>query len=145
MGVHNQRRQWLLINLNRIPIKEINRENLIENQFILKYGSGKFQIATENYEGSVIVFPTRTYIWPVSNVKDISMDNLAPVSAQNPPVEILLIGCGNKFSSPLKGLREDLSNCGIVLEWMDTGAASRTYNVLMAEGRRCAAALIAVD
>ena len=90
----------------------------------------------------MIVFPTHTYLWPVTEIKNISMDNLAPIAANDPPVEILVIGCGHKFSPPLKGLRENLSDWNIVLEWMDTGAASRTYNILMAEGRCCAAALI---
>ncbi|MBI1985608.1 MAG: Mth938-like domain-containing protein, partial [Rhodospirillales bacterium] len=43
------------------------------------------------------------------------------------------------------GLREDLKQAGLVLEWMDTGAACRTFNVLLAEERACAAALIAVE
>ena len=145
MGVQKKKRFWLLINLNRIPSVRNNPNNIIENQIILKYGDGKFYIASEIYVGSVIVFPAHTNEWPVSEIKDISMDNLASVFSQNPSVEILLIGCGKSFSSPPRGLRKSLSDRSIALEWMDTGAASRTYNVLIAEGRHCAAALIAVD
>ena len=60
-------------------------------------------------------------------------------------VEILVVGCGALFEPPPSGLREGLSKKGVVLEWMDTGAACRTFNVLLAEDRACAAALIAVD
>ena len=78
-------------------------------------------------------------------IRDISLDSLAPVAAQEPSVEILVIGCGASFQAPPKGLREDLREWGVVLEWMDTGAACRTFNVLLAEERASAAALIAVD
>ena len=92
----------------------------------------------------MLVFPEHTMLWPVSEIKEITMDILFPVSAEEPPVEILIIGCGRNFTAPTKGLREDLSEWGMALEWMDTGAASRTFNVLIAEGRHCAAALISV-
>ena len=62
-----------------------------------------------------------------------------------PEAGILVVGCGAAFEPPPSGLREGLSEKGVVLEWMDTGAACRTFNVLLAEDRACAAALIAVD
>ena len=52
---------------------------------------------------------------------------------------------GPAFLPSPKGLRESLKDRGLVLEWMDTGAACRTFNVLLAEDRHCAAALIAVE
>jgi len=55
------------------------------------------------------------------------------------------LGCGNEFFPIPDTLREDLQKLGIVLEWMDTGAACRTFNVLLVEERPVAAALIAVD
>jgi uncharacterized protein len=92
-----------------------------------------------------LIFPERTLAWPVEAAAEISLDGLAPVAEAQPSVEILVIGCGPAFLAPPKGLREGLSEWGVVLEWMDTGAASRTFNVLLAEERACAAALIAVD
>ena len=83
--------------------------------------------------------------WSVSGIQDISLNCLAPVASREPSVEILVIGCGGDFFAPLKGLREDLSEWGVSLEWMDTGAACRTFNVLMEEERYCAAALISVN
>ena len=75
----------------------------------------------------------------------ITLDCLAPVAAAGPAVEILVLGCGASFQALPKGLREGLSEWRVVLEWMDTGAACRTFNVLLAEERACAAALIAVE
>jgi uncharacterized protein len=143
--VVDQRRRWLQSHLKRITSIDNKKQEPIENQLVLKYGSHKFHIAKEIYEGSVLVFPSRTYLWPVSDITDISMDNLAPVATQSPSVEILVIGCGEFFFTLPRGLRKSLSDWGVALEWMDTGAAIRTYNVLMAEGRCCAAALIAVE
>jgi len=60
-------------------------------------------------------------------------------------LDVLLVGCGPRFLPPPAGLVRALRESGIGLEWMDTGAACRTFNVLLAEERRVAAALIAVD
>jgi uncharacterized protein len=76
---------------------------------------------------------------------DISIASLQPIISADPSVDILLIGCGPKFSLPPKVLREELRVAGISMEWMDTGAACRTFNVLLSEERRVAAALIAVE
>jgi uncharacterized protein len=60
-------------------------------------------------------------------------------------VDLLLLGCGERTASVDGSVRQELRNAGVVIEPMDTGAACRTYNVLMADGRRVAAALIAID
>ena len=73
---------------------------------------------------------------------NISIDNLGDAIA-DPPL-ILLIGCGTTFFPPPKSLRNALKNIGTALEWMDTGAACRTFNVLLAENRNVVSALIAV-
>lgn len=64
--------------------------------------------------------------------------------AADPPVEILLVGCGKRLVPLAPALKAALRERGIGADPMDTGAACRTYNVLMAEGRRVAAALLAV-
>ena len=73
----------------------------------------------------------------------ITIENLAAAIAEKPL--ILVIGCGAHFLPPTKGLRDDLRKAGIALEWMDTGAACRTFNVLLTEDRGAVAALIAVQ
>ncbi len=109
------------------------------------YGGGRFRIAGEVFVGSVLLFPERVLAWPVSEFAQVSRAVLEPVLAQAPPVEILLLGCGAKTGFVGPALRQELRAAGLAIEAMDTGAACRTYNVLLAEERRVAAALIAVD
>jgi uncharacterized protein len=91
----------------------------------------------------VLVFTEETRAWDVSSADAIAIGSLAAILEAAPP--ILVIGCGPRFVAPPKGLRQALKAEGIVLEWMDTGAACRTFNVLLAEDRGAAGALIAVD
>lgn len=112
-------------------------------QLIQRYGDGGFRVAGIDYQGSIIVRVDATDRWPVSAVSEIDLTSLTPLSGVSPAVDILLIGCGPRFSPPPSDLRRGLKNAGMVLEWMDTGAACRTFNVLLAEGRAVAAALIA--
>ena len=114
-------------------------------QVIQAYGAGRFRIAGVAHEGAVIVFPERTLAWEVAAFADITLDSLDAVIAAEPRVEILLIGCGPRLVPLGAALAAGLREAGIVAEPMDTGAACRTYNVLMAEERRVAAALIPVE
>lgn len=109
------------------------------------YGGGGFRVAGEAHRGSILVLPDRTVPWPVSGIADLSIDSLAPVIACDPRPEILLIGCGKSAAMIPPALRQALREQGIVIDAMDTGAACRTYNVLLSEERRVAAALIAVE
>jgi len=113
-------------------------------QTIQAYGEGGFRIAGKRWLGSVLVFPERTVTWSVTRFDEVDVEALQPV-AQQGGVQILLLGCGRQAQFPSKMLREALRAQGIVLEPMDTGAAARTYNVLLAEERAVAAALLAVE
>lgn len=115
-------------------------------KLVQSYGNGGFRIAGERFSGSVVVFPSRVLAWAPTAAEAVSTASLADVTGADERVGILLIGCGSSFVAPPKGLRGELKQrAGIVLEWMDTGAACRTFNVLLGEGRDVAAALIAVD
>ena len=118
-------------------------------QLIDGYGGGGFKIAGQRYSGSVIVFPTRTLAWPVTGVDQITRASLSPlldrVQTAEETVRILVLGSGRRFQPPPATLAAQLSEAGIALEWMDTGAACRTFNVLLLEDRDVAAALLAVD
>ena len=111
-------------------------------QIIEAYGEGGFRISGRRIEGSVIVFPDKVIAW----AGDLNASNLQEVSkaGRAGSVELLLIGTGARMTQIDRTLRQALRADGVVIEPMDTGAACRTYNVLMAEGRRVAAALIAV-
>ena len=115
-------------------------------QIIETYGDGRFRIANVLHPGSVLVFPARTLMWDVTEMAGVTSQSLGAVidAAKMGEVDRLLIGCGARMAMVPGDLRAALRADGIVIEPMDTGAAARTFNVLMAEGRRVAAALIAV-
>jgi uncharacterized protein len=110
-------------------------------QVIESYGTAGFRVSGTLYTNSVIVFPDRSEAWPVGALDEVTEASLAPVMAHG-EVEILLLGCGRRQAAVPHALMRALRSCGIGLEPMDTGAACRTYNVLLAEERRVAAALI---
>ena len=115
-------------------------------QIIDGYGEGGFRVSGHRIEGSVIVFPDKVTSWTVGEIGALSAGSLDAVSAAGRAgtIELLLIGTGARMTQIDRTLRQTLRADGVVIETMDTGAACRTYNVLMAEGRRVAAALIAV-
>jgi len=83
--------------------------------------------------------------WPVRTMQALTLESLEPVMANSPPVDVLLLGVGVRNQLIPEPLRRGLRDAGIVLDAMDTGAACRTYNVLMAEDRRVAAALMLLE
>jgi uncharacterized protein len=115
-------------------------------QIVESYGDGRFRISGALHEHSVLVFPDRTVAWPVADIASLTLESLAPIVAagESGEINLLLIGCGPRMTMIPAALRASLRAKGIVTEPMDTGAACRTYNVLAAEGRKVAAALIAV-
>ena len=113
-------------------------------KLIQAHADGGVRIAGAVLGGSVLVFTERVVAWPVESFAEITVESLAAVSAETPAVELLLIGCGARLPPIPFGLRKDLAGAGVVAEFMDTGDACRTFNVLLSEDRRVAAALIAV-
>ncbi len=113
-------------------------------QLVQGYGGGGFLIAERRYAGSVLVFPERVLAWPVSGIEAVTVDDFADVRSASDEVDVLLVGCGRGTAAVAGDVRDLLRGDGIVVEPMDTGAACRTWNVLLSEERRAAAALIAV-
>ncbi len=118
-------------------------------QVIESYRGNGFRISGARHEGSVLVFREHTLAWPVRAHALIDVDALvgsvaAANAAESAPAELLLLGCGARLLPVPAALRRRLKEIGVAVEPMDTGAACRTYNVLAAEERRVAAALIAV-
>lgn len=114
-------------------------------QIIEGYGGGGFRVSGQAYSGSTLVLPERTLSWGVTDIANLSLEDLEPVISADPVIEVLLIGCGTAMAFIDPDLTEAARARGLALEPMDTGAACRTYNVLAAEDRRVAAAVIAVD
>jgi uncharacterized protein len=114
-------------------------------QLVQGYGDNGFRVSGTRYEGSVWILPEQTLAWPVSAISEVTPDSLKELialSAQH--VRILLIGTGKSMLTMPMAWRTMAREADVALEAMDTGAACRTYNVLLTEERSVAAALIAV-
>ena len=107
-------------------------------QIIERYEPSGFRVSGTVYPGPVLVFPDRTLVWADAMFTEAG---LAPVDAHG-GVELLLLGLGRHMAPVATALRTALKARGIAVEAMETGAACRTYNVLLAEDRRVAAALL---
>lgn len=109
------------------------------------YGEGGFRLSGARHEGSVLIVRDEAKAWPVRALAELTPEHFAEVIALGArEVEFVLLGVGQVNALPPRPVREALSRAGIGLEFMDTPTAARTYNVLTAEGRRLAAALIAI-
>ena len=114
-------------------------------QLIQGYGDGGFRVSGVRYSGSIIVFPWETVPWPVVAGDNFTVEHFGAIRDAENEVSVLLLGCGAKASLIGTELRVQVRDWGVVIEAMDTGAACRTYNVLLSEDRFVAAALIAIE
>ena len=111
-------------------------------QYIRSYGPGRFLISEREWHEPVLVTPATTVPWTVTAASDLSIASLAPLQALATPTELVVLGCGPRAVFIAPDVRAALKAAGMALEVVDTGSACRIYNVLLAEGRRVAAALI---
>lgn len=109
------------------------------------YGNGGFRFADMSHRGSIQALPSGIEAWPVASVADITPETLQRVIAEAAAIDILLIGTGDAMTPLSPESRRALGEAGIEPELMSTGAAVRTYNVLLSEERAVAAALVAVE
>lgn len=109
------------------------------------YGNGGFRFAGISHRGSLLCLPRGMFAWNAVTLSDITSSTLAPVFAAAGDIDVLLIGVGPDIAAIPRDLREALRSRGVIVEAVNTGSAIRTYNVLLAEERAVAAALIAVD
>ena len=111
-------------------------------QVIRSYGPGHFMIGERDWRGAVLVTPSATTAWNVARAEDLSLASLAALRQASAPTELLVLGCGPRAAFIAPAVKAELKSAGLALEVVDTGSACRIYNVLLAEGRRVAAALI---
>ncbi|MDR5779342.1 Mth938-like domain-containing protein [Caballeronia sp. LZ065] len=108
---------------------------------ITSYGDGFVAINLERHEGSVIVMPeTPVTAWPVASFDALTAEHFQALVDAAP--EVVIFGSGTRLRFPHPHLTASLARHRIGVETMDFGAACRTYNILMSEGRRVAAALL---
>ncbi len=109
------------------------------------YGNGGFRFAGMSHRGSLICVPSGIYAWQAPAPGAIDGQSLSLVLDEAEAIEILLIGTGREIMPLGRDLRAEIKEAGMSADAMSTGAAVRTLNVLLAEERAVAAALIAVD
>ncbi len=108
------------------------------------YGDGGFRFSGMSHRGSLLCLPDGIWAWPVSSIRELTADLFEPVFARADKIDFFLIGGGrDPFVLP-KALRARFSEVSLNVDAMPTSAAVRTWNILLAEGRRVGAGLIAV-
>ena len=116
---------------------ELNEISFGDARPVDGYGPGFFRIGGEVFEGAVLCQPGGVALWD-------GLEDAAALMALVGQVDVLLIGMGAEIAHLPGDLRQRLETAGLGVDVMGTGAAARTYNVLLAEGRRVGAALVAV-
>lgn len=114
-------------------------------KIIQSYAGGQFKISGQAYQGAVIVMPDQVLEWaaPV-DIAHLNESHFTPLAGFG--LDVILLGTGAKIAFPQPSLKTAVKAMGLPgLDTMDTGAACRTYNVLLAEGRRVAALLMPVQ
>ncbi len=109
------------------------------------YGNGGFRFADMSHRGSILALPSGIEAWPVGDATEITTEAVGRIVAEASAIDILLIGTGATMTPLIRATREALEAAGLFPDLMSTGAAVRTYNVLLSEERAVAAALVAVE
>ena len=121
---------------------QLTREAPADRQLIQSYNPGQFRVNGMTFHGPVIVSAAAALPWNATSVSTLTLDSFAPL--RDMKVDVCLLGCGAKMDRLPKALRDALKEEGLNVEPMDTGSACRTYNMLVVEGRKIAAALIPI-
>lgn len=109
------------------------------------YGNGGFRFADMSHKGSILCLPSGIYGWEPADPSTLAVTDFDRLLAEAAEVEVFLIGMGADLRPLPQPLRAALRQAGIASDPMSTGAAVRTYNVLLADNRAVGAAFIAVD
>jgi uncharacterized protein len=108
------------------------------------YGDGGFRFGGMSHRGSLLCFPDGVWAWPVTHIRDLTPELLQPAFDRAAQLDFFLLGGGHDpFALPAP-LRARFQEVSLSVDPMPTGAAVRTWNILLAEGRRVGAGLIAV-
>jgi len=109
------------------------------------YGKGGFRFGGMSHRGSLLCLPSGLWAWPVTQAAEIDAAALAPVFAEASEIDLFLLGGGGDRWIMPDALQDRFRALKINVETARTGSAVSTYNILLGEGRRVAAGLIAVD
>lgn len=122
---------------------KIHLEIGIGQNLIRAYAPGRITVNEEVYTRSLVVTPQHILPeWPPETFADLLEEHFETIVALRP--EVVLLGTGGKLVFPAPSVTRALVDAKIGLEVMDTGAACRTYNILMSDDRKVAAALLMI-
>jgi uncharacterized protein len=123
---------------------KIHLESGLGQNLIRAYSPGRITINEEVYTASLIVTPRQVVAkWPPVSFADLLAGHFEMIVPLRP--EVVILGTGSRLRFPAPSLTRSLVEAGIGIEVMDTGAACRTYNFLMSDGRQVAAALLMIE
>lgn len=108
------------------------------------YGNGGFRFADMSHRGSLLMLPSGIYGWDMEEGDDLVAERFERVLEEADQIEVLLVGTGKDLRPLPKPLKALFKESGMASDPMSTGAAIRTYNIMLAEERSVAAAFIAV-
>ncbi|MCK3777638.1 Mth938-like domain-containing protein [Ensifer sesbaniae] len=108
------------------------------------YGNGGFRFADMSHRGSILILPSGVYAWDVVEGDPLAVEKFRKVIDEAKDIEVLLVGTGKDIRPLPADLKAALRAVNVSSDPMSTGAAVRTYNVMLAESRAVAVALIAV-
>ena len=111
---------------------------------ISSFGGGGFRFGDMSHQGSLLALPSGMHAWSPVEVATLTPGDFEKLVLEQSRIDILLIGTGKDMVRLPLGFLRGLADVGVSNEFMSTSSAVHTYNVLLAEGRRVAAALIAV-
>jgi uncharacterized protein len=117
---------------------------LPRREAITAFGNGGFRFGDYSHQGSLLILPSGMRAWAPQSFADVTFEDFQVVIHERDAVDFVLLGTGDTMMHPSPQLRASLAQAELPFDCMSTSAAISTYNVLQAEGRRVAAALIAV-
>ncbi|MFT2215130.1 Mth938-like domain-containing protein [Rhizobium giardinii] len=127
----------------RRPV-EIRKAHFPGRAPVESYGNGGFRFADMSHRGSLLMLPSGIYGWDMVEGDPLTVENFQRVFDEAADIEVLLVGTGKDIRPLPKELKARFKELSISSDPMSTGAAVRTYNIMLAESRAVAAAFIAV-
>lgn len=119
---------------------EINLYRSQDSLAVDRYGADGFQVSGQSYSTAIMLRADACQAWHPSH--PLSLDCFAAASDFLQGCDVVLLGSGAKAAFLAPSMRAALKDMGLSVEVMDTGAACRTYNVLLGDGRKVGALLV---
>jgi uncharacterized protein len=123
----------------------VETPHLPRQALIDAHGGGGFRFAGLSHRGSLLCLPDGIWAWPVAAPDALTDESLSPVFDHARELDFFILGTGAASCALAATLRQKFRDAGVSLDAMTTGPAVRTYNVMLMEGRRVGAGLIAID